>query len=197
MKKFDILIVGVGGQGVILASNVLCDAAMAAGYDVKKTDTLGMAQRGGSVVSHLRFDKEVCSPLIPKGQTDLIIAFEKLEAARYMEYLGSQTKAVVNDMAMPPASISLGLSKYPADSEILDGYTKLGIKADFIAANDAVKELGNTKMLNIYLLGYAAHYLPFGFDILADAIKKRLPSKLLEGNLKALEAGYAASVSQA
>ncbi|OBW62504.1 MAG: indolepyruvate oxidoreductase [Dehalococcoides mccartyi] len=196
MKKFDILIVGVGGQGVILASNVLCDAAMAAGYDVKKTDTLGMAQRGGSVVSHLRFSKEVRSPLISKGQTDLIIAFEKLESARYMEYLGSQTKAVINDMAMPPASISLGLSKYPSDAEILDGYTRLGIKVDFIAANQAVKELGNPKMLNIYLLGYAARYLPFDFEILTEAIKKRLPPKLLEVNLKAFSAGYAASAKQ-
>ncbi|MEQ4488596.1 MAG: indolepyruvate oxidoreductase subunit beta [Dehalococcoides mccartyi] len=193
MKKFDILIVGVGGQGVILASNILCDAAMAAGYDVKKTDTLGMAQRGGSVVSHLRFDKEVSSPLIPQGQTDLIIAFEKLEAARYMEYLGKQTKAVINDMAMPPASISLGIAEYPSDAEILEGYKQLGIKADFIAANQAVKELGNAKMLNIYLLGYAASYLPFDHEILAGAIKKLLPPKLLEGNLKAFAAGYAAS----
>ena len=118
--KQDILMVGVGGQGTILASDILGEVAIAAGYDVKKTDTLGMAQRGGSVISHLRIAEKVRSPLIKNGEVDFIIAFEKLEAARWSPYLRSDGLVVINNVAMPPLSVALGTDNYPDDEAIID-----------------------------------------------------------------------------
>ena len=120
MKKQDILMVGVGGQGTILASDILGEAALAAGYDVKKTDTLGMAQRGGSVVSHVRIAEQVWSPLIKEGEADIMLAFEKLEAARWGRYLRPGGVAIINNHAMPPLSVSLGTHRYPDDEEVHD-----------------------------------------------------------------------------
>src|SRR4030042_6372644 len=108
MKEMDFLITGVGGQGVVLASDILGETALAAGYDVKKTDTLGMAQRGGSVVSHVRIAEKVWSPLIKEGAADILIAFEKLEAARWSYYLSEGSAAIVNNQTTPPLSVSLG-----------------------------------------------------------------------------------------
>ncbi|MBM3154080.1 MAG: indolepyruvate oxidoreductase, partial [Chloroflexi bacterium] len=108
MDKQDILMVGVGGQGTILASDILGDVALAASYDVKKTDTLGMAQRGGSVISHVRLAKKVWSPMIKEGEVDILLAFEKLEAARWAHFLKPGGLALVNNHANPPLSVSLG-----------------------------------------------------------------------------------------
>jgi indolepyruvate ferredoxin oxidoreductase beta subunit len=117
MKKMDLLVTGVGGQGVVLASDIIGETAIAAGFDVKKTDTLGMAQRGGSVVSHVRMAPKVWSPLIREGQADLLLAFEKLEAARWSHYLRPGGIAIVNMYEQPPLSVSLGQEKYPAQDE--------------------------------------------------------------------------------
>src|SRR4030042_1965648 len=117
-QKRDILITGVGGQGVVLASDIIGETALAAGYDVKKTDTLGMAQRGGSVVSHVRLAPKVWSPLIREGEADLLLAFEKLEAARWGHYLRPGGVAIVNNYEQPPLSVSLGKERYPSDKEL-------------------------------------------------------------------------------
>ena len=114
--------VGVGGQGTILASDILGEAALAMGLDVKKTDTLGMAQRGGSVTSHLRIGKKVWSPLISPGEADVLLAFEKLEAARWVNYIKPDGLVIINKLAIPPLSISLGTQKYPNDQEIIDSF---------------------------------------------------------------------------
>ncbi|MBM4450724.1 MAG: indolepyruvate oxidoreductase, partial [Chloroflexi bacterium] len=116
MDKQDILMVGVGGQGTILASDILGDVALAASYDVKKTDTLGMAQRGGSVISHVRLAKKVWSPMIKEGEVDILLAFEKLEAARWAHFLKPGGLALVNNHANPPLSVSLGTHRYPNDN---------------------------------------------------------------------------------
>jgi indolepyruvate ferredoxin oxidoreductase beta subunit len=118
VKKQDLLMVGVGGQGIVLASDILGGVALAAGYDVKKTDTLGMAQRGGSVVSHVRVADKVWSPLIKEGEVDVLVAFEKLEAARWSYYLNEGGAAIVNNQTTPPLSVSLGTQRYPGDKEI-------------------------------------------------------------------------------
>ena len=118
MEKLDILVTGVGGQGVVLASDIIGEAALAAGYDVKKTDTLGMAQRGGSVVSNVRIGSHVSSPMIKEGEVALLLAFEKLEAARWSHLLCPDGIAIINDYEQPPLSVSLGQGKYPTDEEI-------------------------------------------------------------------------------
>jgi indolepyruvate ferredoxin oxidoreductase beta subunit len=118
LKKLDILVTGVGGQGVVLASDIIGETALAAGFDVKKTDTLGMAQRGGSVISHVRLGEKVWSPLIKEGEVDVILAFEKLEAARWSHYLAPGAAAIINMYEQPPLSVSLGQENYPSDAEI-------------------------------------------------------------------------------
>ena len=118
MKKVNLLVTGVGGQGVILASDIISESALAAGYDVKKTDTLGMAQRGGSVISQVRIAPAVWAPLIKEGEADILLAFEKLEAARWGYYLRPGGVAIINNQAIPPLSISRGKDRYPTDEEI-------------------------------------------------------------------------------
>jgi len=189
MKGQNIIIAGVGGQGVILAGNILGLAAMKQSYDVKKTDTLGMAQRGGSVVSHLRYGEKVFSPSIKKGEADIIIAFEKLEAARWIEYLKKDGLVFFNDLAMPPLSAHLGTGKYPGDDEIT---AILKQKTEDIFTIDAEKyarELGNPRLINTILLGSTLPYLSITKSFLKEAITEALPQKVVEQNIKALEEG--------
>jgi indolepyruvate ferredoxin oxidoreductase, beta subunit len=189
VKTQNILIVGVGGQGVVLASNLLAEAALAAGYDVKKTDTLGMAQRGGSVVSHLRFGEQVASPLIAAGEADILIAFEKLEAIRWGHFLKTDGAAVVNDLAMPPLSVTLGSDVYPWDAEIVAALKRFTSEVHLVPGTAAASRLGNAKMVNTVLLGYASNFLPIGAERLASTIEAGLPPKLRQPNLVAFETG--------
>jgi len=117
--KIDLLLTGVGGQGNILASDIIGEVAMAAGFDVKKTDTLGMAQRGGSVVSNVRIAEKVYSPLIKEGEVDFMLAFEKLEGVRWASHLQPGGVAIINNYAVPPLSVNLSVEKYPADAEVM------------------------------------------------------------------------------
>jgi indolepyruvate ferredoxin oxidoreductase beta subunit len=189
MKKQDILMVGVGGQGTILASDVLSEAAIAAGYDVKKTDTLGMAQRGGSVVSHVRIASHVWSPLIKDGEVDMLVAFEKLEAARWAPYLKAGGLAMVNNHAIPPLSVSLGASRYPSNKEIEDILRQQTSKICFIDGTSKAKELGDVRTLNIFMLGCISSFLSIDLQIWQACIASSLPSKILEINAKAFEQG--------
>lgn len=189
MKKQDILMVGVGGQGTILASDVLSEAAIAAGYDVKKTDTLGMAQRGGSVVSHVRIASHVWSPLIKDGEVDMLVAFEKLEAARWAPYLRAGGLAMVNNHAIPPLSVSLGASRYPSNKEIEDILRQQTSKICFIDGTSKAKELGDVRTLNIFMLGCISSFLSIDLQIWQACIASSLPSKILEINASAFEQG--------
>src|SRR4030067_408111 len=148
MQKLDILVTGVGGQGVVLASDIIGETALAAGYDVKKTDTLGMAQRVGRVASHGRLAPKVWSPLIREGEADLLLAFEKLEAARWGHYLRPGGVAIVNTYQQPPLSVSLGQEDYPSDDEIAAVLKRRTENIYFINGTGRARELGNGRTPN-------------------------------------------------
>ena len=189
MKKLDILVTGVGGQGVVLASDIIGETALAAGFDVKKTDTLGMAQRGGSVVSHLRLAEKVWSPLIKEGEVDLLLSFEKLEAARWSHYLKPGAVAIVNSYEQPPLSVSLGQEKYPSDDEIIAALKRSTDRVFFIDGNKRAQELGNVRTLNIFMLGCFSVFAPLDFAVWKESISRRMPPNILEINLTAFEMG--------
>ncbi|MBE9512906.1 MAG: indolepyruvate oxidoreductase subunit beta [Chloroflexi bacterium] len=189
MKKFDLLITGVGGQGVILASNMISEVALAAGYDVKKTDTLGMAQRGGSVVSHVRLGHRVWSPLIKAGETDMLIAFEKLEAARWSHYLRPGAIAIVNNHALPPLPVNLGNERYPTDKEITDILKRRADSIYLINGTSRARELGNIRTLNMFLLGCASLFLPLKVSIWKDSISQYLKPSIRQINITAFSQG--------
>jgi len=163
--------------------------AIAAGYDVKKTDTLGMAQRGGSVISHIRIAEKVRAPLIQDGEVDFIIAFEKLEAARWSNFLRSNGLVVINNQAMPPPSVSLGNDHYPNDQEILDILKQRTDRIYLIDGTEKVLALGDIRTLNIFILGYISAFLPFKQKLWQDCIAARLPQKILDMNVEAFEMG--------
>ena len=189
MRKLDLLITGVGGQGVILASDIISEAALAAGYDVKKTDTLGMAQRGGSVVSHVRIGQQVWSPLIKEGEVDIILAFEKLEAARWSHYLRRGAIAVVNNQALPPLSVNLGNERYPDDDGISGILGQVTERVYFVNGTGCAKELGNIRTLNIFMLGCVSLFLPLRVHTWKSTISQRVPSKVLQVNITAFSRG--------
>lgn len=189
MKKLDLLISGAGGQGIILASDILGETAIAAGYDVKKTDTLGMAQRGGSVISHLRIAPQVWSPLIKKGEVDILLALEKLEAARWGYYLRPGGIAIVNNHALPPLSVSLGYERYPSDEKIINILKQRTDRVYFINGTRRVRELGNIRALNMFMLGCASIFLPFKVHVWKGSISQHLPSNILQINVTAFNQG--------
>ncbi len=189
MKKLDLLITGAGGQGIILASDIIGETAMAAGYDVKKTDTIGMAQRGGSVLSNVRIARQVWSPLIKRGEADLLLALEKLEAARWASYLRPGGIAIVNNQALPPLSVSLGSARYPSDEEIIGILKQRTDRYYIIEGTQRVRELGNIRTLNMFMLGCASLFLPFKVQAWKDSISQRLPASLRQINLIAFNQG--------
>lgn len=189
MAKIDLLITGVGGQGIILASDIIGEAAITSGYDVKKTDTLGMAQRGGSVVSHVRIAEKVWSPLIKMGEVDILLAFEKLEAARWASYLKPGGVAIVNNHALPPLSVSLGSDRYPSDEEIGNILKQRTDRTYFVAGTQRAKELGNIRTLNIFLLGCVSDFLPLKVETWKNEISLHLPVKIQPINLDAFALG--------
>lgn len=189
MKKLDLLVTGAGGQGVILASDIIGETAIAAGYDVKKTDTLGMAQRGGSVISNVRIARQVWSPLTQKGEVDLLLALEKLEAARWANYLRPGGIAIVNNQALPPLSVSLGNARYPSDEEITDILKQRTDRVYFIEGARRARELGNIRTLNMFMLGCASLFTPFKVQIWKDSIFQRLPASIRQINITAFNQG--------
>jgi indolepyruvate ferredoxin oxidoreductase beta subunit len=189
LKKQDVLIVGMGGQGIILASDILGEAAMAAGYDVKKTDTIGMAQRGGSVVSYVRIADKVWSPLIEEGEADILLAFEKLEAARWSYFLRSAGRAIINSQATPPLSVSLGTSQYPGDHQVESILRQRTKRVYFVDGSRRAEDLGDIRTLNMFMLGCASTFLPIEDKVWRDCISQRLPSGILKINLAAFSKG--------
>lgn len=189
MQKIDLLMVGVGGQGTILASDIVGDVAIASGYDMKKTDTLGMAQRGGSVVSHLRMAEKVHSPMIQPGQTDILIAFEKLEAVRWIHFLRPGGVVIVNDYVVPLLSVSLGNQKYPTDNEVTNIFKQRAENIFMVRGNMKAQEIGDVRTLNIFMLGYLSALMPFKRDIWEECLRSLLPAKILDMNLNAFDLG--------
>lgn len=189
--------VGVGGQGIILASDILGEAAMAMGLDVKKTDTLGMAQRGGSVTSHLRIGPIVHAPLISPHGADIILAFEKLEAARWVNYIKPDGIVIINNHAIPPLSISLGTQKYPDDKAVMESFKQRTGRILLVEGFQASARLGDVRTLNIFMLGYLSRLFPIKIadNIWNKCIADRVPARVLDLNLKAFEKGREVATS--
>ena len=193
MTDTKIMIVGVGGQGTLLASRVLGNLALKLDSDVKVSEIHGMSQRGGSVVTYVIFGEKVYSPLIEKGEADLILAFEKLEALRWINYLKKDGKLIVNDQRIDPMPVITGKAAYP-DSIVqrLKGLAPQTVAIDALAL---AKACGNIKTTNVVLLGLAARTMPVDKNVWLEALREVVPPKALEVNLKAFEAGYDASES--
>jgi len=197
-KITNILVVGIGGQGVMTATEILAEAAIALGQDVKKTEVAGMAQRGGVVSSHLRFGPKVLSPQITAGSADLLLAFESAEALRWCHYLRPGGLVLMNTAKLVPPVVNIGLYEYPVDpvAEIrARGYQLRAFDAMEIAMN-----LGEVKLGNTVMLGALGDHLPFPAEVLLDAIVKRFAARkpaLVELNRKAFAAGRAAAAAAA
>lgn len=183
----NILLVGVGGQGILLASEILSEAFMLAGYDVKKSEIHGMSQRGGSVVSHVRFGKEVFSPVVPEGEGDILFGFELLETYRYLSLLKPGAAVVVNDYKIAPPSVLLGQAVYPQalPEKIQSNFP------DFLLVDgqDLALKAGDVRAANTVLLGAVSKRLNIEETVWQQALEKMVPKKALEINLKAFAFG--------
>ena len=189
MKTIGLLVTGVGGQGIILASDIIGEAAISAGYDVKKTDTIGMAQRGGSVLSHVRMGDKVWSPLIREGEVDLLLAFEILEAARWTNYLHRKSTVIINHYAQPPLSVNLGNDKYPDDIEVKNLLNHRTSNVYYVEGNEQAAKAGDSRALNTFMLGCASCFLPLASGVWEETIAQRVPAKFKQINMAAFEAG--------
>lgn len=185
----SLMIVGVGGQGSLLASKLLGNILTAEGYDVKVSEVHGMSQRGGSVVTYVKFDeKKVYSPIVTAGEADYIISFEKLEAARYVSFLKKGGKIIVNAQQIDPMPVIIGSAKYPDD--ILDELKNKGVFVDKTDALSLAEKAGSSKAVNIVLMGRLAKYLNIKYDEWISAIENTVKPKFVELNKKAFELGY-------
>lgn len=187
-KVTNILLAGVGGQGTILASKVLTAGLVKEGYDVKMSEVHGMAQRGGSVSSQVRYGKKVYSPIIGRGQADILVAFEKMEAVRYSEFLKPDGIAVINDYELASLPIATGQMEYPAGTleEMQKAFKTITLNAGQIAI-----DLGNAKAMNVVLFGAMVKALGMDEIDWEDVLREQIPPKLIDLNLKAYEAGRA------
>lgn len=192
-KKADILMTGVGGQGVIMASDILTTAALASGYDVKKTDSLGMAQRGGSVTSHVRLGDEVFSPMIPPGGADFLVSYERLEAVRSLAILRPNGIAIVDSVAVTPLSVTIEGYHYPSVDEVRESLSTITQRAYILSAMEMATKLGNPRASSILCLGFLSVFLEIPEQSWLDEIKRHLPSRLHEVNLAAFSAGVEAA----
>lgn len=182
----NVLMTGVGGQGIILASDILSEVVMRAGFDVKKSEIHGMAQRGGSVMSHVRFAGEVASPLIPYGCCDILVSFEELEAARYLPYMNGGTTVIVNRFRLAPPSVIAGKEPYPDVVPILKGCSGNVYLADGTAVAQA---LGERRALNLVLMGVLSRFIEIPETLWAEVIADMVPERIREVNLEAFKRG--------
>lgn len=187
MAVKNIMIVGVGGQGTLLTSRVLGGLAIAGGYDVKLSEVHGMAQRGGSVVTFVRYGEKVAEPIVEEGQADVIIAFERLEAMRYAHFLKKDGALVINDWRIDPMPVVIGAAKYPEG--ILEELKK-DHKVYAVNATEESKKLGNPKVFNMIVLGVAAQHMDFSKEGWYKVIESTVPPKTIEINKAAFDVGY-------
>ncbi len=186
--KVNVMIVGVGGQGSLLASKLLGHVVLKKGYDVKVSEVHGMSQRGGSVVTYVQFGDQVYSPIVDRGEADYIISFETLEAARYMEYLKPGGQVIVNDQQIDPMPVITGAMEYPEG--LIDRMKEAGAKVDAMDALALAEEAGSTKATNIVLMGrFSKYFQDVTREEWEEAIRECVPPKFLELNLKAFELG--------
>ena len=183
----NILMAGVGGQGVILASEIVSEAMMKAGFDVKKSEVHGMAQRGGSVTTHVRFGKKVYSPLIKDGEVDILFSFELLETMRYLNNLSPDAVVLVNNQKILPPSVTLGKDEYPGTiPELLSANYR---RFEMVDALGLAKQAGNAKAVNVAFVGALSRFFDVAENIWHEAIRAMMPPKLVDLNLKAFALG--------
>ena len=187
MKTTNIMIVGVGGQGSLLASKLLGNLLVDEGYDVKVSEVHGMSQRGGSVVTYVRFGDKVYSPIIDKGEADFIVAFEKIEAARYAEYLKEDGKIIVNTQEIDPMPVITGAAEYPTNA--LEMLEEADIEVISLDALSSATEAGSAKAVNILLMGRLSRYMSISEEKWINAIKKSVAPKFIDMNIKAFKLG--------
>lgn len=183
----NIMVVGVGGQGTILASKLLGWLFVNQGYDVKVSEVHGMSQRGGSVVTYIRFGDKVYSPIIDKGEADFILSFETLETARFLEYLKPGGQIITSSQEIEPMPVLAGLAKYP--EQLIEKMEAKGVKLDVVDALKLAEEAGSPKATNIVLMGRLSNYFDFPLEVWHQAVEASVPRKVLELNQKAFELG--------
>ncbi len=183
----NIMIVGVGGQGTLLASRILGNVAIGEGYDVKVSEVHGMSQRGGSVVTYVKYGEKVYSPIIDRGEADIILAFELLEAYRALPYLKKGGKIIVNAQEIDPMPVITGAAEYP---ENISGKLSEMVDTTVVDALASATEAGNIKAVNVVLIGVLAKSMDIPYEKWIEALKTTVPAKFLEVNLKAFELGY-------
>ena len=188
MMTKNILIVGVGGQGTLLASKVMGKVFLDSGYDVKVSEVHGMSQRGGSVVTYVRYGDEVYSTLIDKGEADILLSFEALEAARWLPYLKKDGVVITNTQRLNPMSVVMGKATYPDD--ILEKIKAAGVNPVEVDALALAEEAGSAKSVNVVLLGIVAKHIGLDKQLWLDAVKSTVPPKTVDMNVAAFEKGY-------
>jgi len=183
----NIIIVGTGGQGVILASEIICDIALECGFDTKKSEIHGMAQRGGMVSSHVRYGKQVSSPIMIKGTADILLSFELAEAARWIPYLKKEGRVVTSTQKIVPPIVSTGIAKYPEHvNDVLNEHSSNPIMVDALSI---ATELGNPRLVNTILLGIISNMLDLPEDSWRSVVSRRVPPKFKDLNMKAFDKG--------
>ncbi|MEO0097853.1 MAG: indolepyruvate oxidoreductase subunit beta [candidate division WOR-3 bacterium] len=188
MRITNILICGIGGQGVLLFSDILGEVAMESGFLVKKSEVKGMAQRGGSVISHLRFGKEVYSPLIPLKEAHFLVSMEKVEALRYLDYLKDDGILITDDFYVPPLPVLIGETEF--DFSIIDKNLKEKVKnLYYVPCQEMAKELGDVRVSNIILLGFLSNFLDFKLEDYFKVLERNIKKQYLEINKKAFLKG--------
>ncbi|MDD3827691.1 MAG: indolepyruvate oxidoreductase subunit beta [Anaerolineaceae bacterium] len=190
MQACNFLLAGVGGQGTILASDVLAEVALAAGLDVKKSEVHGMAQRGGSVNTHVRWNAgQVHSPLIGEGEADILLAFEEAEALRYARYLRRGGVVVVNRQAIKPITVTSGGAHYPSEEELRAVYDRITDRFHLVPGAELAEKLGNARAANVVLLGVLSSFFDLPAETWLAVIEKRVPPRYVELNRQAFFAG--------
>jgi indolepyruvate ferredoxin oxidoreductase, beta subunit len=192
VKELNIIIAGVGGQGVVLLSEILGNAAVRDGLKVRGSEVLGMAQRGGSVFSNIRLGEEVYSPMTPDGKCDVLISLEPSEALRNIQYLNPRTIVIMNNRKVIPATVSMGKSSYPEVEQIqkkLESVTARVISLDSV---EVAEKAGNRQTANVVMLGalFGSGKIPIKIETIKDSIRERVPAKAADVNLKAFDMGY-------
>ena len=186
-KIYNVLIVGVGGQGIILASDVLGRVAARHGYDVKKNEIHGMAQRGVSVSSHVRFGKKVSSPIIKLGEADVLLSFEQIETLRYFQFLSKDGQVILNDQKILPPAVFTGQQEYPAG--IIEKIKEKAPKSVIVNGVEVAQKVGNAKAVNVILLGVLSKYLDIPVNTYEEVLRESLKPKLVDLNLRAFNEG--------
>ena len=189
METINFLITGVGGQGTVLAGDIMAATGLAAGYDVKKSDIMGLAVRGGAVVGHVRWGERVYSPIVPDGRVDYLLGFEILEGLRWLNHLRPGGTLLLNQQEIRPVTVTAGFAKYPSKEEVDEVLAKVEGTVYRVPGLAIARELGNARVLNVVLLGALSVLLPVQPEVWESILRERIRPKYLDLNLKAFRQG--------